>query len=137
MPRLPINLPQFGESAAEATVVTWLVAAGARVAADQELVEVQTEKSVMTVASPAAGTLAEQCVKPNQRLAVGDTLCWLEVDEGVVVPKANDRSAAAATMAAAVGQVPAHSRHAFAAELPLPTTPGPEFISPRLRARMA
>ncbi|HYE06201.1 MAG TPA: 2-oxo acid dehydrogenase subunit E2, partial [Planctomycetota bacterium] len=137
MPRFPVPLPQFGESAAEATVVTWIASPGQHVAAEQDLVEVQTEKSVMTVASPIAGTLAEQCVKPNQRLAVGDTLCWLDVDEGVVVPKANDRSAAAATAAAAVGQVPAHSRHAFAAELPLPTAPGPEFISPRLRARMA
>ena len=137
MPRFPVPLPQFGESAAEATVVTWLVQPGQAVAAEQELVEVQTEKSEMTVASPVAGTLEEQCVKPNQRLAVGDTLCWLAVAEGVEVPAHNGHSPAAATAAAAVAQVPAHSRHAFAADLPAPTAPGQDFISPRLRARMA
>jgi pyruvate/2-oxoglutarate dehydrogenase complex dihydrolipoamide acyltransferase (E2) component len=75
--RQAVRMPQFGESAAEATVVAWLVPAGATVAADQELVEVQTEKSIMTVAAPGAGVLAEQVAKPGDTLAVGDTLAWL------------------------------------------------------------
>jgi pyruvate/2-oxoglutarate dehydrogenase complex dihydrolipoamide acyltransferase (E2) component len=33
--------------------------------------------------------------------------------------------------------VPAHSRHAFSAELAPPTEPGSDYLSPRLRARMA
>jgi len=145
MPRLPIVLPQFGESAAEATVVTWLVQPGAPVALDQELVEVQTEKSVMTVASPVAGTLDEQAAKQNQRVAVGGVLGYVMVADGVVLPLVAApvptpppwTTATSATASAAIGSVPAHSRFAFSAELPPPTAPGPAFVSPRLRARMA
>src|SRR3954462_13773903 len=77
--KLSVRMPQFGESAAEATVVAWLVTPGAQVAAEQELVEVQTEKSLLTVAAPAAGILAEQCAEPGRKLAVGDVLAYLEV----------------------------------------------------------
>jgi pyruvate/2-oxoglutarate dehydrogenase complex dihydrolipoamide acyltransferase (E2) component len=77
--RLAVRMPQFGESAAEATVVAWLVQPGASVNQDQEIVEVQTEKSILTVAAPAAGTLAEVCAQPGDKLAVGDTLAWLAV----------------------------------------------------------
>lgn len=77
--RLSVRMPQFGESAAEATIVAWLVNPGDAVTAEQELVEVQTEKSLLTVAAPAAGRLAEQCVEPGRKLAVGDVLAYLEV----------------------------------------------------------
>lgn len=151
MPRYPVTLPQFGESAAEATVVTWLVQPGATVAAEQELVEVQTEKSVMTVTAPVAGTVDEQSAKPNQRIAVGGVLGYLAVAEGVTLPAGPSHhgqhapAAAGAVAAAApangigasLPSVPAHSRFAFSAELPAPSAPGPHTISPRLRARMA
>ncbi len=151
MPRYPVTLPQFGESAAEATVVTWLVQAGAAVTAEQELVEVQTEKSVMTVTAPVAGTLEEQAAKPNQRVAVGGVLGYLAVADGVALPTSPSHHgqhapAAAGAVAAAVPSngigaslpsVPAYSRFAFSAELPAPSAPGPHTISPRLRARMA
>ncbi len=81
--RLSVRMPQFGESAAEATVVAWLVTPGAEVAAEQELVEVQTEKSLLTVAAPAAGRLSEQCAEPGHKLAVGDVLAYIEVAGGV------------------------------------------------------
>ena len=151
MPRYPVTLPQFGESAAEATVVTWLVPAGAMVTAEQELVEVQTEKSVMTVTAPVTGTLDEHTAKPNQRVPVGGVLGYLAVAEGVTLPTTPSHHgqhapAAAGAVAAAVPfngvgaslpAVPAHSRFAFSAELPAPRAPGPHSISPRLRARMA
>jgi pyruvate/2-oxoglutarate dehydrogenase complex dihydrolipoamide acyltransferase (E2) component len=137
MPRLPIPLPQFGESAAEATVVTWLVQPGEAVAADQELVEVQTEKSVMTVASPAAGTLDEHTAKPHQRVPVGGVLGYLTVAEGVTANAGPTPGANHPTPVSGIASVPAHSRFAFSADMPAPSAPGPDTLSPRLRARMA
>jgi pyruvate/2-oxoglutarate dehydrogenase complex dihydrolipoamide acyltransferase (E2) component len=140
MQKFPVNLPQFGESAAEATVVTWLVQTGQNVAADQELVEVQTEKSVMTVTAPIAGVLEEQSAKPNQRVAVGGILGYLLAAEGSAMPAVHAPglpSSTSASAAAAISNVPAHSRFAFSAELAAPLAPGPDYISPRLRARMA
>lgn len=84
--RLAVRVPQFGESAAEATVVAWLVNAGDTVAAEQDLVEVQTEKSLMTVSAPAAGRLAEQCAEPGKKLAVGDILAWIEAVSDATAP---------------------------------------------------
>lgn len=137
MPRLPIPLPQFGESAAEATVVTWLIQPGETVTADQELVEVQTEKSVMTVAAPAAGVLEEHTAKPHQRVPVGGVLGYLTVAEGVTANALPTPGPNHATPPSGIASVPAHSRFAFSAEMPAPLAPGPDSLSPRLRARMA
>ncbi len=125
--RLAVKLPQFGESAAEATVMAWLVAPGTEIAAEQELVEVQTEKSVLTVAAPSAGVLSEQCAEPGTKVAVGGVLAYLEV--------AGPADAAApAASAPAAGQSavprPATARHATR------RTPGASFYSPRVRTRL-
>ena len=77
--RQSVRMPQFGESSAEATVVAWLVNPGDLVSSEQELVEVQTEKSLLTVAAPASGRLSEQCAEPGKKLAVGDILAYIEV----------------------------------------------------------
>lgn len=84
--RIDVRMPQFGESAAEASVVAWLVKPGDTVAAEQELVEVQTEKSLLTVAAPAAGVLAEAVVAAGQSVAVGDVLAFIEVPAGSAPP---------------------------------------------------
>jgi pyruvate/2-oxoglutarate dehydrogenase complex dihydrolipoamide acyltransferase (E2) component len=127
--RLPVKLPQFGESAAEATVMAWLVAPGTAVAAEQELVEVQTEKSVLTVAAPAAGLLAEHCAEPGTKVQVGEVIAWLEVAGGVA--EAGPATAAPAAPARASTPVPkpATARH-------VQRRSGAGFYSPRVRTRL-
>ncbi len=84
--KLDVRMPQFGESAAEATVVAWLVQPGTAVAAEQEIVEVQTEKSLLTVAAPAAGILSEHRAAAGDKVAVGDVIALLDVAEGTPTP---------------------------------------------------
>ena len=48
-------MPQLGESIAEATVINVLVKPGDDVRADQDVLEVETNKATMTVTSPCAG----------------------------------------------------------------------------------
>ena len=55
MVSIPLLMPQLGESIAEATLVRLLVNSGDVVASGQEIFEVETNKAVMTVASPCAG----------------------------------------------------------------------------------
>ena len=56
MPSIPIIMPQLGESIAEATVVNLLVKPVAtRCEADQDIIEVETSKATMNVASPCPG----------------------------------------------------------------------------------
>ena len=55
MPKIPIIMPQLGESIAEAAIVHVLVGVGDSVEADQDVMEVETSKAVMGVMAPCAG----------------------------------------------------------------------------------
>src|SRR6185503_13871882 len=79
MPRIPIIMPQLGESIAEATVVNLLVKPGEAVQADQDVLEVETNKATMNVTAPAAGSLDKFVVKLNESYPVGGVLGYLEV----------------------------------------------------------
>ncbi|WP_035675844.1 biotin/lipoyl-containing protein, partial [Azospirillum brasilense] len=54
-----IKVPTLGESVSEATVARWLKKVGDAVAADEALVELETDKVTLEVNAPSAGTLAE------------------------------------------------------------------------------
>jgi pyruvate/2-oxoglutarate dehydrogenase complex dihydrolipoamide acyltransferase (E2) component len=78
MPQVPIIMPQLGESIAEATVVTVLVKPGDEVHADQDVLEVETNKATMTVASPCAGRVEKFLVTKNESYPVGAVLGYLD-----------------------------------------------------------
>src|SRR5436190_3161868 len=80
---VPIIMPQLGESIAEATVVNMLIKVGDTVAADQDIIEVETNKATMNVSSPCAGRVEKLLVKLNESYAVGATLGFLEVTKEV------------------------------------------------------
>jgi 2-oxoglutarate dehydrogenase E2 component (dihydrolipoamide succinyltransferase) len=54
-----VKVPQLSESVAEATLLQWKKKAGEAVAADEILIEIETDKVVLEVPAPAAGVLAE------------------------------------------------------------------------------
>ena len=54
-----VKVPQLSESVAEATMLQWKKKAGEAVAADEILIEIETDKVVLEVPAPAAGVLAE------------------------------------------------------------------------------
>jgi pyruvate/2-oxoglutarate dehydrogenase complex dihydrolipoamide acyltransferase (E2) component len=130
--RHAVKLPQFGESAAEATVMAWLVAPGTAVNAEQELVEVQTEKSVLTVAAPSAGVLVEHCAEPGAKVGVGEVLAYLEVEGEAPAAEPAPAASHAAKPAGAGAKVPrpATARHTTR------RASGAGFFSPRVRMRM-
>ena len=57
-----IKVPTLGESVTEATVARWMKQAGDAVAADEPLVELETDKVTVEVPAPAAGVLGEIAV---------------------------------------------------------------------------
>ena len=79
--RVPILMPQLGESIAEATVRALNVAPGDTVAADQEVIEVETEKAVMGVTTPCPGSIATITAEIDVSYPVGTTLGFLEIDD--------------------------------------------------------
>ncbi len=81
MPRFPIQMPQLGESMAEATVQQILFSPGDEVKADQDLFEVETDKAMMEVTTPCSGTIIDVVAKTGESYAVGATLAHIEATE--------------------------------------------------------
>lgn len=145
-------MPQLGESIAEATVIRLDIEVGGQVVADQEVIEVETQKATMAVTTLCAGTVRELMAKEGETYAVGTTLGLLEVTEEEVARTGIETLEAAAEkrVAAAADEENLH----FAVDddsyeerqpvvepnvkgLPVPAgVKGAHYISPRMRARM-
>ena len=68
------RLPDIGEGLTEAEIVRWLVAEGEHVEADQPVVEVETDKAVVEIPSPYAGTVLKHGGAEGETIAVGAIL---------------------------------------------------------------
>src|SRR3954468_3935483 len=81
MPKVPITMPQLGESMAQATIVAIKVKPGEKVTADQEIIEVETDKAVMGVTTPCAGEIAKIDAEVKGTYVVGAVLGYVEASE--------------------------------------------------------
>lgn len=81
MPLVPIIMPQLGESIAEARIVRLFISPGDTVVADQEIIEVETNKAVMSVTTLCGGTVTEIRGEEGENYAVGSLLGILEATE--------------------------------------------------------
>jgi len=152
MPQVPIIMPQLGESIAEATIVSINVKPGEKVAADQEIIEVETNKAVMGVTTPCAGEIAKIDAQVKETYPIGAVLGYIEASEKDAarfakqapppegqremteeIPGRNEETAKAEKTKSngARAKVPTDG-------LPVPAAAkGAGFLSPRVRARMA
>ncbi|MCA0024121.1 MULTISPECIES: 2-oxoglutarate dehydrogenase complex dihydrolipoyllysine-residue succinyltransferase [unclassified Mesorhizobium] len=69
-----IRVPTLGESVTEATIGKWFKKVGDAIAADEPLVELETDKVTVEVPSPGAGTLGEIAAKEGETVGVGALL---------------------------------------------------------------
>ncbi|MFF3358617.1 dihydrolipoamide acetyltransferase family protein [Streptomyces sp. NPDC002917] len=67
-------LPDIGEGIAEAEIVRWLVAVGDVVAEDDPVAQIETDKALVDMPSPAAGRVLELGGEEGTRIRVGDRL---------------------------------------------------------------
>lgn len=75
-----IKMPDIGEGIAEVEVIAWKVEVGGQVAEDQIVAEVMTDKAMVEIPSPVAGTVVSLGGKPGEMMAVGSELIRLEVE---------------------------------------------------------
>ena len=85
-----IVVPTLGESVSEATVAKWLKKEGDQVSADEQLVELETDKVTLEVPAPVAGKLQEIVAKDGESVGVGALLGNLV--EGVTGAKSTSES---------------------------------------------
>ena len=69
-----IKVPTLGESVTTATVARWMKQPGEAVAADEPLVELETDKVTVEVGAPAAGTMGEIIAAAGAEVGVGAVL---------------------------------------------------------------
>src|SRR5687768_18431212 len=80
-----IRVPTLGESVTEATIGKWFKRPGEAVAADEPVVELETDKVTIEVPAPAAGVLSEIVAKDGETVAVGALLG--QIKEGAAAAK--------------------------------------------------
>ena len=81
MPKVPIIMPQLGESVTEATILRFKAQVGEPITSDQEIIEVETNKAVMGVTTPCDGVIAEFTAEVNQTYQNGAVLGYIEASE--------------------------------------------------------
>src|SRR6266487_3969904 len=81
-----IRVPTLGESVTEATIGRWFKQPGEAVAADEPVVELETDKVTVEVPAPASGVLAEILAKDGETVAPGALLG--QIQEGGAPAKA-------------------------------------------------
>ncbi|MFB6101197.1 MAG: dihydrolipoamide acetyltransferase family protein [Haloplanus sp.] len=72
-------LPDVGEGVAEGELVRWLVDVGDEVDEDQPLAEVETDKALVDLPSPYAGTVRERHAEEGEMVPVGAPLVSIAV----------------------------------------------------------
>jgi pyruvate dehydrogenase E2 component (dihydrolipoamide acetyltransferase) len=69
-----LTMPKWGFSMTHGRVVEWLAAEGTQISCGDEVLEVETEKSVGVVESPVGGTLRRHVARSGQEIPVGGLL---------------------------------------------------------------
>ena len=112
---IEIKVPVLGESVVEATVARWIKQKGDAVAADEAIVELETDKVSLEVPSPVAGVIEDIVAEEGAVVGV-DALLGL-VTEGAVAsakapqPKPADPAPAAAAPKAVAPAPVAEASH--------------------------
>lgn len=143
MPQIPIIMPQLGESIAEATVINFLVREGDAVTADQDIIEVETNKAMMNVTSPCTGRVGRLTAKLQESYPVGATLGFLEATAedaarlGLDLPVPAAPGGEEAPRHSTAEEPPRRGVQPTVRGLPVPANAvGASYMSPRMKARL-
>src|SRR5688500_12291056 len=87
---IEVKVPQLSESVAEATLLDWHKKEGDKVARDENLIDIETDKVVLELPAPADGILVK--ILKNNRDAVGSGEVIGQIDtEAKSSPKKEDK----------------------------------------------
>src|SRR5215212_4374549 len=75
---IEVKVPEVGESVTEVYVGQWHKAEGDEVKADEELVELESEKATFDAPAPAAGVLKQILKKTGDKADVGEVVAYIE-----------------------------------------------------------
>ncbi|MBU6397427.1 MAG: 2-oxoglutarate dehydrogenase complex dihydrolipoyllysine-residue succinyltransferase [Rhodospirillales bacterium] len=90
-----IKVPTLGESVSSATIARWIKKIGEAVAADEPIVELETDKVTVEVNAPEAGVIAEIAAGEGAEVAPGDLLGRVDAKGAAAAPMKEPAEAAA------------------------------------------
>jgi 2-oxoglutarate dehydrogenase E2 component (dihydrolipoamide succinyltransferase) len=99
-----IRVPALGESVTEATIGQWFKKVGDAVAADEPVVELETDKVTIEVPAPSAGVLEAISAQPGDTVNVGSLIGAIGEGAAAAAPKAEAPKPAPAPAPAAAPQ---------------------------------
>jgi pyruvate dehydrogenase E2 component (dihydrolipoamide acetyltransferase) len=109
-----VLMPQLGETVTEGTVANWHKKVGDKVAADEIILDIETDKVSMEIPSPGAGFITQILVPAGTTVAVGTVLAVVEASMSAAAsapapapaPAAKPAAAAAPPAAPAAAEAP-------------------------------
>ena len=106
---IEVQVPQLSESVAEGTLASWKKKIGEAVARDEILIDIETDKVVLEVPSPAAGVLVEIIKGDGDTVVSGELIARIDTEAkaGAAAPAAEAPKAAAAAAPVAAAAAPA------------------------------
>mgnify|MGYP002776184970 CR=1 FL=1 len=106
---IEVQVPQLSESVAEGTLASWKKKIGESVARDEILIDIETDKVVLEVPSPAAGVLVEIVKADGETVVSGELIARIDTEAkaGAAAPAAEAPKAAAAAAPVAAAAAPA------------------------------
>ena len=96
-----VKVPQLSESVAEATMLQWKKKVGEAVAADEILIEIETDKVVLEVPAPSAGVISEILVADGGTVTAEQLIARIDTEGKAGAAAAAPAAAAVAAPAAA------------------------------------
>ncbi|MBG9793681.1 2-oxoglutarate dehydrogenase [Paenibacillus dendritiformis] len=97
---IEFKLPDVGEGIHEGEIGKWLIKEGERVACDQPIVEVLTDKVNAELTAPAGGVVRKLMFAEGDAVRVGEVLFVLEAEGRIPVEEAGKAEQAASAVAA-------------------------------------
>src|SRR5262245_50245552 len=77
---IEVKVPQLSESVAEATLLDWHKKEGERVSRDENLIDIETDKVVLELPSPADGVLVKIIKKAKDSVGSGDVIAQIDTE---------------------------------------------------------
>ncbi|MEO8464289.1 MAG: dihydrolipoyl dehydrogenase [Gammaproteobacteria bacterium] len=126
MSLLEVRIPDLGDFSA-VDVIDVHVKVGDKVAAEDPLLTLETDKATMDLPAPSAGTVVSVASKVGDKVSIGDLVLTLEADSATTSAAPPKASSAAA---------PAPSRPAAASPAPKPAAATPPASAPSFGRRV-
>jgi len=133
-------MPQMGESIAEGTITKWMKQVGEKIARDEALLEISTDKVDTEIPSPAEGVLLQIVAAEGATVEVGSVIAVIGAEGesvGDAAPAAEAAAPAAAPAPVAAAAPAAPTPQPIVAGAPasgIPRTSNGHFYSPLVRS---